>query len=540
MHLVQDLSVPEHARNDGHYVGSLGLSVHYEQWLLGQDNIRIVPQTGELSVKGIPIIPLCFDFSKLKNPSPFVPIAPVPVANLFDTNRYVWPGASGLPDLSVTKDNGIGLSEYTNANFLSPDTMFGSKFPFPSIDDCILTVDSRNSRQYFSSRGRGEHIEHLAATGWMGYWRQFFPGDVSNYPVKLDPYCYEEYAQKLLARAVGYSASLLKYFFRGELGVRSFPIYTQNYHAVMGLKLRIRNLTPGEEAMRNGTFSVACSYETAAGQEEFLSAQDHPVAELLHGSEMEHEFVFEGGKSLPINRFGSMKCMLVFKGDLGNEMQGTDDQGRETSFGAVVGKSIALSKFNEPWDRTLTGNHPWSHTESGTQPANGETYNRIGSLIKDNKRWAGHSTPRVNESYILFKNAESPDGLYISPNTRLEFKIDNLSINAIPPAPPGMTTNLQALQLHFNQGRHFQFSQVGQFMYYNDTTVYATFPLGVPVELGIFELFWAAGIEVPQPLYLHHINFIQQLWVLEQPSTQEHHQHMKVDYIRIVEPATHW
>jgi hypothetical protein len=99
-----------------------------------------------------------------------------------------------------------------------------------------------------------------------------------------------------------------------------------------------------------------------------------------------------------------------------------------------------------------------------------------------------------------------------------------------------MTSNLQALELHFNQGRHFQFSREGQFMYFNDTTAYATFPLGVPVELGIRELFLAAGIEVPQPLYLEYINFIQQLWMLEKPSSQEHHQRMRVDYIRIVEP----
>jgi hypothetical protein len=536
MHLVQDMSVPEHTRDDGHYLGAVHLATHYEQWVSNIRNVRIDPEEGILSVSSVVITPFPFDFSKLSNPSPFAPIAPVPVANLFDMNRYL-PGASDLPDVSVTKSNSIGLSEYTNANFLSPDTMFGSKFPFPSVNDCILAVDSRNSRLYFSSRGQGEHIDHLAAAGWMGYWRQFFPGDVSYYPVKLDSYCYEEYAQKLLARAVGYSASLLKYFFRGELSVQSFPIYTQDYHAVTGLKLRIRNVTPSEEAMRNGVFTLSCSYESAEGEELFLPSVDYPAIELLHGQEMESDFLFEEDRSVPIERFGSLKCMLAFRGDLGNEIEQIDAFGNVNSFGAVVAKSLVLSKFNEPWDRTLTGNNAWTHTEAGTQPENGETYNGIGSLIKDNQRWAGYTTPRVNESYILFKNVKSPDGLYISPNTRLQFKIDELSINAIPPAPPGMTTNLQALELHFNQGRHFQFSQVGQFMYYNSTTAYATFSLGVPIDVGIYELFSAAGIAVPQPLYLDYINFIQQLLGLEQPSTEKHHQHMKVDYIRIVEPA---
>jgi hypothetical protein len=500
-------------------------------------NVNIDAEGGIVFVGGVRITPLVFDSSKLGRPSPFAPAAPVPVAMLFDTNRYAWSGESGLPDPTVTKDSAIGLSEYTNANFLSPDTMFGSRFPFPAIGECVLTVDSRNGRQYFSSRGQGEQVEHLVARGWMGYWRQFFPGDISNYPVKLDSYCYEEYAQKLLPRAVGYSASVLKYFFRGELAVQSFPIYTQDYHAVTGLKLRIRNMTPSGETMANGTFSVSCTYESAGGEEISLSSMDYPVIELLHGHQMEGDFVFGDGNSLPIERFGSLQCMLAFRGDLGNEVEQTEFDGDVTSFGAVVGKSIPLSKFNEPWDETLTGNHAWYHTTANTQPVNGQTYNAIGSLIKENIRWAGHATPRVNESYISFKPAGSPDGLYISPNARLQFKIDELSINAIPPAPPGMTSNLQALELHFNQGRHFQFSREGQFMYFNDTTAYATFPLGVPVELGIRELFLAAGIDVPQPLYLEYINFIQQLWTLEQPSSQEHYQRMRVDYIRIVEPA---
>jgi hypothetical protein len=33
MHLVQDMSVPEHTRDDGHYIGSTGLATHYEQWV---------------------------------------------------------------------------------------------------------------------------------------------------------------------------------------------------------------------------------------------------------------------------------------------------------------------------------------------------------------------------------------------------------------------------------------------------------------------------------------------------------------------------
>ncbi len=146
-------------------------------------------------------------------------------------------------------------------------------------------------------------------------------------------------------------------------------------------------------------------------------------------------------------------------------------------------------------------------------------------------------TARVNESYFIFKDAQNATGLFISPNTRLQFKIDALSINAVPPAPPDMTSNLQALMLNFNNGRKMQFSKDEQFMYFNDTTVYFNFPSGAAVDLGIYELFQAAEIQFVEPLYLENVDFVQQLLDLEDPSPEEHHQHMEVDYIRIVEPS---
>jgi hypothetical protein len=61
------------------------------------------------------------------NPSPFGTEAPVPIARLFDTNQY-----DGT-NPQVTTQNNIGLSEYTNANFLSSDTMFTDNLPPTSL-----------------------------------------------------------------------------------------------------------------------------------------------------------------------------------------------------------------------------------------------------------------------------------------------------------------------------------------------------------------------------------------------------------------------
>jgi len=89
MHLVQDMSVPEHARKDIH------LGSDYELWAKSKK---------ATSISNYPSIP-------------FIPTAlyPLSIWNLFDTEQY-----NGTnPGIPVHGD--MGLSEYSNANFLSPD-----------------------------------------------------------------------------------------------------------------------------------------------------------------------------------------------------------------------------------------------------------------------------------------------------------------------------------------------------------------------------------------------------------------------------------
>jgi len=95
--------------------------------------------------------------------------------------------------------------------------------------------------------------------------------------------------------------------------------------------------------------------------------------------------------SIPRENYNSLKFTLAFKGTLGNEA------------GAVIGKSLSLgeTKFSEEWNNGLTGNHAWGHTGYnllGQNPDNGSTSNVIfeDTLVKDNIRYAGQTTARVN------------------------------------------------------------------------------------------------------------------------------------------------
>lgn len=121
MHLVQDMSVPEHARGDGHVLPA------YEEWVAKK------PDGKALTVSAL-ANPTPFDLSALRQPSPFAE-APVPIARLFDSRQY----DGSNPEVTTTAN--IGLAEYTNANFASGDTLFTKKFPYPSRKSSVKEVD---------------------------------------------------------------------------------------------------------------------------------------------------------------------------------------------------------------------------------------------------------------------------------------------------------------------------------------------------------------------------------------------------------------
>jgi hypothetical protein len=544
MHLIQDASVPAHVRNDPHvYIDLFGKKIgkyHYEVWV--NDNV----QTISLS-------PINFD-KAIFNIMPEA-TAPIPIANIFDTNRYNVDGSN--PE--VTTNTGIGISEYTNANFFSEDTIF-KNYPHPAVADTNLqNIDFKHPEVVDAEDGKfdnriyvkklvGEQVQRLASLSYVSY-DCIKKGYYQFSPLVLDHKVYAEYASKLIPRAVGYSAGLLEYFFRGKLQVTPIPIFYKN--GIQYLRLKIKNKTPTEETMSGGHFLLTYQYTKATpdGPQDVLGLAwaDYPIrpeannTELLYASDQQREedqdkevIDFLIPDPIPLESCDSAKFMLTFKGTLGNEE------------GAVIGKALTLGevKFSEEWDNGLNGNYTWAHADFNLfdqNPANGSTLNVIegDTLIKDNIRVVGHMTARVNESFLDYdyNNGQFRDNLpiLITPDTYLQFKIDAMSINEIPPAPPGYTNHWQALILHFNNGLGLQYFQEGQGLYTGSKTAYLTFPLGLITVDNIYEMFKGAGITIPEPLYLESIDFLQQLLQLEQPSTVQHHQHMEIDSIWIIE-----
>ena len=515
MHLVSDMAVPAHVRNDAHP------EVMLWDWM-GATHFEIYTKNhfNDLKYENAPKPnPELFNLAKPHD------YAPSPISALFDINEY----NENEANPERTREPLIGLAEYTNANFFSEDTIF-TGYQYPAKTETNYYDPSLQPREVWAEDGKRETVRYLVKNDGLNepiaalsyfYINTDHTNPLGAIDIILDDEVYKSYAGKLVPKAVGYSSALLDYFFRGKMQVTALPtFFNDNMYAI---RLNIKNTTPSFESMTNGNFSLVVRYTPADGNangsdDEFYQTYDVESGEIQYNDERNKvSFYLKEDLSKVKYETGSFKCMLVFKGELGKEKN------------AVIGKSFTLGeiKFNEEWTSGMDGeNHPkwtWSHM-----------------LPEDNPdiRYVEFDNARVNKSYInLTSNLEFPNGILITPETYLQFKIDESSINVQPPAPPDKTSAWQILHLKFNNGLHLQYYSEGQGVDFPeiDKEAFYTFTLGNIVIDNIHTLFQYYGLEIPDPFYLESINFDQTLWYLDEPSTEEHRQHMEVDCIRIIE-----
>jgi len=295
MHLVEDLSVPEHTRNEFH---GQPRKYGYEEWA---ENIS-ADVTNNYYIGNYP--PIFFDPSAIGDKSP---LASVPIANLFDNNKYHGDNPN------VTLQNNIGLSEYTNANFVSPGTAFTPDFPYPNLDSIVEyeEMSGGNTRTYLRKLGQGEtdgvqvgngeSIQHLAVAGWL-YKR--LPNDQKK--LALRP-VFTDYAPKLIPRAVGYAADLLHYFFRGQINL------ADSQWTSTSATFRATNNTPNE-AMGPGIIAISYEYN---GNIYGVSSVVQMSETIAAGSESSNQYTVTF--SPPISSNANTKYWLVYRGKLGNE-----------------------------------------------------------------------------------------------------------------------------------------------------------------------------------------------------------------------------
>lgn len=278
MHLIEDSSVPEHVRDNSHLVGC-----PYEKLLADygtgkdEDKRRKFNDwlSGTYTENGTPRSRYTYDEAVLGLLSNS--LAPVPLSRIVDTEQY---RTSRNPGITVTQP--IGLAEYTNANFFSKSTIFTSH-PYPSrssVDtnpDEVTIVNPRDglstvSRLYINKIGDGDSGYRLCTAPLLWKYSDDPSSELNRLQVSyLDDKVIEDYAERLVPRAVSYSAGLLRYFFRGmlEVSLPSNGVYAftstepsnPRYQGFNQVSVLLKNTTSMGEKMLGGTIELVVQYK---------------------------------------------------------------------------------------------------------------------------------------------------------------------------------------------------------------------------------------------------------------------------------------
>ncbi len=217
LHLAQDLAVPAHVRND--FNAHLGFSIQ-----------RLAENGFEQYVR------LRSDLVTNAKPAQ-VEFAGRRLTRFWDTDQYTGSNPSN--------DTAQGLAEYTNANFVSLDTILTEDldprdpyaFPYPRLSSTnaadlfgknvtlvrpVRAEDGRvDAGLYLDKVGDGESITNFLRAGYLtgDLIDKAPPGTPIRLTLQIDDEVHRSYAERLVPMALGYSAALLDYFFRGRLAV---------------------------------------------------------------------------------------------------------------------------------------------------------------------------------------------------------------------------------------------------------------------------------------------------------------------------------
>ncbi len=302
VHLIQDMAAPAHVRDDPH----LSVSENAQN-VLNADRSHYEART-----KDRPI-----------------PLAPYPIVK-FNNYQPYWSG------------NGAGLADFTNPNFVSEDTNFNAleqgatdgKHPSPTLDINDFSIvsiqgldpDARDARGnllegnllFFGNTFTDHYTGGIVRNDRMTT-RSIFDGELRKANAKpifsLNRFNFDEQAKLLLPRAVGYSAGLLDYFFRGRLTSPKNVSFNEDRTAV---SFKVFNEKPDEVA-GPGNLVVLATYRSYEGApEESQLSEPVEVTALPQAGQDILATPFRFPNQIPIT-VKDLKFTVAFRGQLGVE-----------------------------------------------------------------------------------------------------------------------------------------------------------------------------------------------------------------------------
>ena len=206
------------------------------------------------------------------------------------------------------------------------------------------TLTDKNGEFYISGiwvlnpwkRLTSEAIMVIYKSGYQGatarWFYKYLPVEYKRLGLRLDDNVYKDYASLLLPRAVGYSAGLINYFFRGKINMEKDPNNSSLYV--------IKN--ESDEYM-SGTFTLY--YDDTTDNRRYLTSWNKSI----NPNSTSDSVTF----TPPTDQKEKGKYILVFKGTMGNEI------------GAVVGRVVELKKEGIGSVAGVNGNSITVYMEDG-------------------------------------------------------------------------------------------------------------------------------------------------------------------------------
>ena len=327
MHLLEDMSVPSHTRNDAH------LFYNYEKYV------------DKISADSI-------EFPKLLSNPVFFGGTITGISSFFDTNQYS--GANPQDTISNT----VGLAEFTNANYFSDDTIPNNNptplhlFTFPQINNVNTQIcedyapSKKYKRKYISRKQTQDEqcpppsaegkADHFAAISLSHAESMITNNNIPYLRLEMDDNVHKTYAQDLLPRAVGYSAGLIDYFFRGQIELTPpdrfiYGITTSN-GSFQEIRVKAKNITTTGEDMSNGQIWLVIKYKVAL-EDPFQSYPAPTTPDFYYIVVPEKNNINTIPKDMPIELTFDLSTtpiplwatdiymQIVYKGQLGSETE---------------------------------------------------------------------------------------------------------------------------------------------------------------------------------------------------------------------------
>ena len=404
LHLIQDMAVPAHVRNDfrSHldWVGiTPGTLFHPTKWF--GDKFEYFVAKHDEWITGS-------SGGDLADPT---------LTRFWDTDNY----NGQTPSISLSSPL-IGLTEYTNINFASKNTIFAEDFlidydssndvyyhPYPrksSTDMDVILSGNKPPETIIDEDGKADLRVYVAKTGDGAQVARFvtatyFTNEIKAVPdydvaifyrsLEIDKECAKDYASKLLPRAIGYSAGMLDYFFRGEIDMVPDD--------EMGFGYVIVNKT--EEDMA-GTFELY--YDNSSDQSIQCWTGDFTLGTMSSGNNESSNIDF----TAPDDAKEPGKYMLVFKGKLGNESE------------TVVGKVLVLGILETVYVTMTVGAtqrcFAWDAEKNGYASINNNEGNPV-SFPCDPADISNWENKQINAGATLFSSISCGQGSLVDWST---------------------------------------------------------------------------------------------------------------------------